>query len=784
MTDVLWEVCPPRTGARAKPLPPAAERVLSAVRQGRADGMFPPVMRVDPDGLLRVERHLAGEDDAGLVAHVLADDRFAPLVGLLSGLDAWLGSAARRHGDIVAPGVLDVTNAELVGPLITEALAACAADGDAGPLVSGLRSGFEASLSLFLRRLERDLPASWFEAPAFRPPVTRLWAGPAETHNGRRQVLRLHMSGGGRVAYKPRPANGESLFLADSPPARPASVFALLNELPPASGEIRLPVMACRDGIEDGRPAYLWQEWIEPPAQWGTVRADGELRLRGVTLGEQEAARFWHRAGSLTAACFGYGITDLGEGNVLAGARPGDTEPLTYPVDLEICFAPVRRLFDTGLVADADGGGSHHVGLERAAHWCTGEGDGLWFSAGPHGSLRLRRRSLPCAREETRSAVSDMRGRVGYGPYLLDHLRGMFDAWTLMCRHRERVRRLVHEAGEHYTRVLLKPTAAYGEALDRHAWSGSGFEEHELEQLRRRDVPYFFRNLDGGPLLYVDPPTGAYLPVGPQPVDDEGLPPSPTVRDGGNLNLAGLGVAIRDAVAYVYADLPERTLVHPGRGVRARLTGPYSGEVCFDWREADRRITYEWDRTTVRLRLDPLDPPAGAGEGVRRRLLRIDRLDASLRERWARGGFADDALGDRIGILTRAAVAWLRAVVDEHGWPGRALVGEEAAAAACRLVQHASGPRTFQEHCLELVREAARGGEASPRDVAYLTDALRVQDGRPQVYGTKFHQENGELVPLPIERAGQVDERRKAMGMEPLDEYAARLRRRFRTETS
>jgi hypothetical protein len=164
---------------------------------------------------------------------------------------------------------------------------------------------------------------------------------------------------------------------------------------------------------------------------------------------------------------------------------------------------------------------------------------------------------------------------------------------------------------------------------------------------------------------------------------------------------------------------------------------------------------------------------------LRRQLLRIDRIDAALRWRWAESQFADRAAGRAVDELTAAAVAWLREVIAEHGWPGRALVGARAAGAAARLVQHARRDPAFQRRCLRLLRRAAERGDAPWHQVAFLTDALRVATGRRQVYGTKFHRRDGALVPLPIERAAGVDRRRAEVGLPPLAVYARQMRRTF-----
>ena len=225
-----------------------------------------------------------------------------------------------------------------------------------------------------------------------------------------------------------------------------------------------------------------------------------------------DAASLWHRAGALTAAAVGFGLADLHGGNLPVG-RGGGGELFFYPVDLEVFFAPINRLADTGLVFDPAAGPQHHVGFECTPRWCAPEVPPVcWFEPG----LRLGRLTDPYARSQTRSVVADSAGRTGYGPYLTSLLRGMFDAWTLMCRNRQRIAELLdREAGDHHVRVIHRPTAVYTEFL-----AGRGddtFDEAERRQLRRHDVPYFFRAAHGGPLLATSPGEFHPAPVVPEP---------------------------------------------------------------------------------------------------------------------------------------------------------------------------------------------------------------------------------------------------------------------------
>lgn len=113
---------------------------------------------------------------------------------------------------------------------------------------------------------------------------------------------------------------------------------------------------------------------------------------------------------------------------------------------------------------------------------------------------------------------------------------------------------------------------------------------------------------------------------------------------------------------------------------------------------------------------------------------------------------------------------WLKEVVRKHGWPGKSLVGANAAHQVWLLVQHADKVREFQRECLKKM-EALPKGEVRPANIAYLEDRVLRGTGKKQKYGTQLELTGGKFVPQPIEDEEHVDERRKAVGLEPLAEY-------------
>ncbi|MEV6419246.1 DUF6624 domain-containing protein [Streptomyces sp. NPDC051662] len=121
--------------------------------------------------------------------------------------------------------------------------------------------------------------------------------------------------------------------------------------------------------------------------------------------------------------------------------------------------------------------------------------------------------------------------------------------------------------------------------------------------------------------------------------------------------------------------------------------------------------------------------------------------------------------GDRLGEI-----------MAEYGWPTAELVGEEAARAAWLIAQHADRQLDIQRRALQLMRQAVSAGSAGPRELAFLLDRTRVNEGREQIYGTQIAGvKDGAPIPWPCEEPERMDELRAEVGIEPFDEYVAKF---------
>jgi hypothetical protein len=155
--------------------------------------------------------------------------------------------------------------------------------------------------------------------------------------------------------------------------------------------------------------------------------------------------------------------------------------------------------------------------------------------------------------------------------------------------------------------------------------------------------------------------------------------------------------------------------------------------------------------------------------------MRVEQ-DQALRRAVMVPGAMTPELVDRVVAVDHENTAWMKELVTRHGWPTFAAVGEEGAANAWLLVQHADQDVDFQEQCLELLRATVEQGQASRTHLAYLEDRVAMHRGRPQRYGTQFVNESGGLKPYRLEDPARVDQWRAEVGLGTLAEYEELLR--------
>lgn len=161
-------------------------------------------------------------------------------------------------------------------------------------------------------------------------------------------------------------------------------------------------------------------------------------------------------------------------------------------------------------------------------------------------------------------------------------------------------------------------------------------------------------------------------------------------------------------------------------------------------------------------------------QALRRELLAMRENDLRVRSETIKGSSIFASYDPRMKAVHMRNGGRLKEIIAEYGWPGRSLVGEDGMIAAWFIAQHAIGDPPFQRKALKLLKAAHRKGEVSAQAVAFLQDRICVFEGRPQVYGTQFEpDERGVYRPCQMIDPERANERRKAIGMEPLEERTA-----------
>lgn len=108
-------------------------------------------------------------------------------------------------------------------------------------------------------------------------------------------------------------------------------------------------------------------------------------------------------------------------------------------------------------------------------------------------------------------------------------------------------------------------------------------------------------------------------------------------------------------------------------------------------------------------------------------------------------------------------------IFSKYGWVTNSLAGKDAAHDFWLLIQHQTPE--IQRRLLPPLEKAAKTGNASMSDYAYLYDRVQVDLDKPQHWGTQTKCEDGKPVLSPVDDPAGLDARRKELFMRPIHEY-------------
>ncbi len=131
-------------------------------------------------------------------------------------------------------------------------------------------------------------------------------------------------------------------------------------------------------------------------------------------------------------------------------------------------------------------------------------------------------------------------------------------------------------------------------------------------------------------------------------------------------------------------------------------------------------------------------------------------------------------MGQIKGQLNKENSLVMEEILSEFGWPTYSEVGELAADAALLVINHHEDDAIRKKY-LSQIKSVCEAGEGSCMEYAKIHDRILVNENKEQLYGMQFRYNSAnQLEPFPIQNPEKVDERRKAIGLEPLAVYLKR----------
>lgn len=122
-------------------------------------------------------------------------------------------------------------------------------------------------------------------------------------------------------------------------------------------------------------------------------------------------------------------------------------------------------------------------------------------------------------------------------------------------------------------------------------------------------------------------------------------------------------------------------------------------------------------------------------------------------------------------MIQERSQAELEALIAKKGWPRVADVGREAAMSAFFVIMHSQSGS--QKKYLADIKKVCEAGELPWERYAAIYDRGLYNDNQPQRYGThtRYNEQTKKEELYPLEDETRVDEWRKELGLQPLEDY-------------
>ena len=112
-------------------------------------------------------------------------------------------------------------------------------------------------------------------------------------------------------------------------------------------------------------------------------------------------------------------------------------------------------------------------------------------------------------------------------------------------------------------------------------------------------------------------------------------------------------------------------------------------------------------------------------------------------------------------------------IIEKCGMPTLKEVDQRQMDAVWLVLQHSDNE--IRKKYFPLIEKAVKNGDIPKQEYALMKDRMLMDEGEPQIYGSQI--KNGKLYEL--ENPKTVNERRKEMGLEPIEDYLKRFNLQF-----
>lgn len=124
--------------------------------------------------------------------------------------------------------------------------------------------------------------------------------------------------------------------------------------------------------------------------------------------------------------------------------------------------------------------------------------------------------------------------------------------------------------------------------------------------------------------------------------------------------------------------------------------------------------------------------------------------------------------------IASTSFAEMRQLIKQYGWPRYSTVGKLAADAPLLVINHLESEEMRIKY-LPQIKKACLQKEGSCMEFAKINDRILVNTGKLQTYGMQFqYNSKRQLEPFPIKNPEYVDQKRFAIGLEPIKKYLKR----------